>query len=82
MKTLLFAAGAAAGTLFFVSPHQALTVEALKIFISIFVGTVFIYSAYSALLYPYFLSPLRDIPGPKVGYLVPPHPFDDARFSQ
>jgi len=72
MKTLVFAVGAAAGTLIFVSPRQALSIEALKIFISIFFGTIFIYGTYRALVYPYFLSPLRDLPGPKVGDFVPP----------
>ena len=69
---LVLAAGAATGTLILVSPYHALSVEALKIFLSLFFGIIAIRSTYSTLVYPYFLSPLRDLPGPKVGYFVSP----------
>ena len=39
--------------------------------LSFFLLNFFLYGVYSVIIYPYFLSPLRKLPGPRVSSLCP-----------
>lgn len=66
MELQLCLAAALAGTLSFVPVHEAISLEALNVFGLILFATLALRTVYWVWIYPYYVSPLRHLPGPKV----------------
>lgn len=65
MQTKLHIAATVAGALSIVPINQALSLEAIKASLGIFLAILLLRATYKFWVYPRFISPLRHLPGPK-----------------